>query len=231
MNSTTGLLHLPFLSPLDWQQFQRHFALRLLPGVEALNANGYWRSLRIGSVTGWFAVRPLPEMNALELRISPSAMPASAALVTRVRRMFDLDADPQAITAHFSADAVLGPLVASAPGLRLPAAFDPFEQAVRAIIGQQVTVKAAVTITNRLVARLGEPLADAPTEDGPQRLFPTPEQLASADLSAIGMPAKRVLALQRLAAAVADGSFSLHMEDGADALVERIRRLRENLDL
>lgn len=222
MNSTTGLLHLPFLPPWDWQQFQRHFALRLLPGVEALNANGYWRSLRIGSVTGWFAVRPLPEMNALELRISPSAMPASAALVTRVRRMFDLDADPQAITAHFSADAVLGPLVADTPGLRLPAAFDPFEQAVRAIVGQQVTVKAAVTLTNRLVTRLGEPLADAPTEDGPQRLFPTPEQLASADLSAIGMPAKRVLALQRLAAAVADGSFSLHMEDGADALVERL---------
>ena len=221
MNSTTGLLHLPFLPPWDWQQFQRHFALRLLPGVETLDAHGYCRSLRIGSVTGWFAVRPLAEMNCLELRISPSALAASAALVTRVRRMFDLDADPQAIAAHFSGDALLGPLVAGTPGLRLPTAFDPFEQAVRAIIGQQVTVKAAVTITNRLVTRLGEPLADAPV-GGPQRLFPTAEQLASADLSAIGMPAKRVLALQRLAAAVTDGSFELHVEDGADALVERL---------
>ncbi|KHL67954.1 DNA-3-methyladenine glycosidase [Pseudomonas flexibilis] len=220
MNSTP-VLHLPFLPPWDWQQFQRHFALRLLPGVETLDANGYCRSLRMGSVTGWFAVRPLPETNSLELRISPSALAASAALVTRVRRMFDLDADPQAIATHFAGDAVLAPLVARAPGLRLPTAFDPFEQAVRAIVGQQVTVKAAVTITNRLVARLGEPLADAPAS-GPQRLFPTPEQLANADLSAIGMPAKRVAALQHLAAAVADGSLELHVEDGADALVERL---------
>jgi DNA-3-methyladenine glycosylase II len=221
MNTDAETLHLPYLPPWDWQQFQRHFALRLLPGVETLSVDGYCRSLRIGSVTGWFAVRPQAATNTLELRISPSAMPVSAALVSRVRRMFDLDADPQAIVTHFSSDALLGPLVASMPGLRLPTAFDPFEQAVRAIVGQQVTVKAAVTITNRLVARLGEPLADAPT-DGPQRLFPTPEQLASADLSAIGMPAKRVVALQRLAAAVADGSFPLHLEDGADALVERL---------
>lgn len=189
------------MPPWGWQQFQRYFALRLLPGVETLSANCYCRSLRIDGVTGWLMVRPQPGQNAVELSISPSAMAISSALLTRVRRMFDLDADPQAIAAHFSSDAQLGPLVAGKPGLRLPTAFDPFEQAVRAIVGQQVTVKAAVTITNRLVARFGEPLSDAPI-DGPHRLFPTPKQLASADLSAIGMPAKRVLALQHLAAAV-----------------------------
>jgi DNA-3-methyladenine glycosylase II len=221
MNSAATILHLPYLAPWDWQQFQRHFALRLLPGVETLDDDGYCRSLRIGAVTGWLAVRPLAGQNLLELRISPSAQAISSTLVSRVRRMFDLDADPQAIAAHFSADALLGPLVAGYQGLRLPTAFDPFEQAVRAIVGQQVTVKAAVTITGRLVKRLGEPLPGAPTQ-GPQRLFPTPQQIASADLSAIGMPAKRVLALQRLSAAVADGSLELHVEDGAESLVERL---------
>lgn len=221
MNGAIQTLHLPFLPPWDWRQFQRHFALRLLPGVETLEASGYCRSLRVGEVTGWLAVRPHPEQHLLELQLSPSATAIGPALVARVRRMFDLDADPQAIAAHFASDPLLGPLVAGNPGLRLPTAFDPFEQAVRAIIGQQVTVKAAVTITNRLVARLGDPLPDAPA-DGPRRLFPTPEQLASADLSGIGMPGRRVLALQRLAAAVADGSFELHVEDGADALVERL---------
>ena len=221
MSHGSDILHLPYLPPWNWQQFQRYFALRLLPGVEILDADGYCRSLRIGPVTGWLAVRPQPEQHCLAVQISPSAQSISAALVTRVRRMFDLDADPQAIAAHFSTDAVLGPLVAANPGLRLPTAFDPFEQAVRAIIGQQVTVKAAVTITNRLVARLGEPLPDAPV-GGPQRLFPTPERLTDADLSAIGMPTKRVLALQHLATAVADGSFELHVEDGADALVKRL---------
>lgn len=221
MNNGIELIHLPFVPPWDWQQFRRHFALRLLPGVEMLNASRYCRSLRIGDITGWFTVHPQLEHNALALRISPSAMSISSVLVTRVRRMFDLDADPGAIATHFSSDALLGPLMASHPGLRLPTAFDPFEQAVRAIIGQQVTVKAAVTITNRLVERVGEPLPDAPA-GGPHRLFPTPEQLAEADLAAIGMPAMRVVALQRLAAAVADGSFELHVDDGADALVERL---------
>ena len=221
MNSAAHILHLSYLAPWDWQQFQRHFALRLLPGVETLDENGYCRSLRIGAVTGWLAVRPLPGQNALELRISPSTLDISQTLITRVRRMFDLDANPQAIASHFAADDLLGPLVAGYPGLRLPTAFDPFEQAVRAIVGQQVTVKAAVTITGRLVERLGEPLPDAPAQ-GPQRLFPTPQQIAGADLSAIGMPAKRVLALQHLSAAVADGSLELHVEDGADALVERL---------
>lgn len=224
MNSAAPTLHLPYLPPWDWRQFQRHFARRLLPEVEVLDANGYCRSLRVGEVSGWLAVRPLPQQRLLELRISPSAAALSQVLVSRVRRMFDLDVDPQAIVAHFSSDALLGPLVAGKPALRLPTAFDPFEQAVRAIVGQQVTVKAAVTLANRLVARLGDPLPDAPGE-GPLRLFPTPEQLAGADLSGIGMPARRVLALQRLAAAVADGSFELHVEDGAEALVERLRAL------
>ena len=166
----------------------------------------------------WFAVSPQPDEHALALTVGAEARELTQALVLKVRRMFDLDADLDRIAAHLRSDALLGPLLARHPPLRLPAAFDPFEQAVRA------TVKAAVTITRRLVERLGETLPDAPA-DQPQRLFPTPAAIAGADLALIGMPGKRVQTLQRFAAAVAEGALRLHVEDGPEDLVRRLREL------
>jgi len=216
----TETIHLPYLEPWDWQQFHRHFALRLLPGVERLDLRGYARTLRLGDARGWLGVSAAHDRPALELTLSDSLRHASQPLVARVRKMFDLDADPQAIAAHFAGDPALGPLVSARPGLRLPAAYDPFEQAVRAVVGQQVTVKAAVTITRRLVERLGEPLAQAPI--GLEVLFPTARAIADDPLENIGMPAKRAQALRRLAGAVAEGALHLHVEDGADTLVRRL---------
>lgn len=219
----TETLQLPYLEPWDWQQFHRHFALRLLPGVERLDPDGYSRTLRLGQASGWLSVRTLADRPALELTLSDSLQQATQPLVGQVRKMFDLDADPQAIAAHFTTDLALGPLIAAQPGLRLPAAYDPFEQAVRAVVGQQVTVKAAVTITRRLVERLGEPLQDAPSEL--ELLFPTAQAIADDPLENIGMPARRAQALRHLAAAVAEGALQLHVEDGADVLVEKLCEL------
>lgn len=213
---------LPYRAPWSWQQFHDHFALRALAGVERLGADHYARSFALDGVRGWFRVQPRTQEDALELRCSASANACLPALTARVRRMFDLDAEPQRIAAHLAGDPQLGPLVARNPGLRLPTAFDPFEQAVRAIVGQQVTVKAAVTITGRLVARLGEPLADASAE-GVERLFPTAAALAAADLAGIGMPGKRVQTLQHFAAQVASGALSLRLDEGGShALIERL---------
>lgn len=213
--------HLPYRQPWDWKQFHQHFQLRLLPGIERLTADGYSRSVRLGDVRGWLRVRPLAERPVLELTLSPSLSGLEQPLIARVRRMFDLDADPAAIGAHLGQDPLLASLIARYPGLRLPTAFDPFEQAVRAIVGQQVAVKAAITIVGRLVGRLGEPLDDV-EEDGPQRLFPTPDAIADDPLEGIGMPGKRVETLRRLARAVRDGELALHVNDGAAALVERL---------
>ncbi|WP_278414148.1 DNA-3-methyladenine glycosylase family protein [Stutzerimonas kunmingensis] len=217
------IIQLPYLEPWEWQQFHRHFALRLLPGVERLDVNGYARTLRLGEACGWLRVRAQADRSALELTLSDSLQQATLPLVGQVRRMFDLDADPQAIATHFASDPALGPLIAAHPGLRLPAAYDPFEQAVRAVVGQQVTVKAAVTITRRLVERLGEPLQDA--LPGLEMLFPTAQAIADDPLDNIGMPSKRAQALRRLAAAVAEGALQLHVEDSADALVQRLCEL------
>lgn len=219
----TETIQLPYLEPWDWQQFHRHFALRLLPGVERLDADGYARTLRLGAARGWLGVRTLDDRPALELTLSASLRHATQPLISQVRKMFDLDADPQAIAAHFASDPAIGPLIAVQPGLRLPAAYDPFEQAVRAVVGQQVTVKAAVTITRRLVERLGEPLQDPPS--GLELLFPCAQAIADDPLENIGMPSKRAQALRRLAAAVAEGALQLHVEDGADALVRRLCEL------
>lgn len=223
MNDMTAppfAIRLPYRAPWDWQQFHDHFALRSLAGVECLSPRRYARSVRMGGDTGWFSVQPLEERAELELEIHLAPQHAPA-LAERVRKMFDLDSDPHLIAEHLGSDPTLGPLIRQAPGLRLPTAFDPFEQAVRAIVGQQVTVKAAVTIVGRLVQRLGEALPGA-GEQQPGRLFPTPEALAGADLAGIGMPGKRVETLQRFAAACASGALALHIDDGAQELVRRL---------
>lgn len=220
-------LHLPYLAPWNWSQFHDHFALRLLPGVEALQPTRYSRTVRVGADVGWLSVQPLPGQTALELTLSDSLQGQAPMLATRVRRMFDLDADPAAATRHFANDPLLAPLVSANPGLRLPSAFDPFEQAVRAIIGQQVTVKAAVTITRRLVERLGTGLPPGLSGRPSDlfRLFPSPQAIADATLENIGMPGKRVATLQRLAAAVADGSLELRIDNGANTLISRLCEL------
>ncbi|MBM7059279.1 DNA-3-methyladenine glycosylase 2 family protein [Pseudomonas sp. UL073] len=214
-------LQLPYRQPWHWQQFHSHFALRRLAGVELLEARRYTRSFRLGARSGWLSVRPLDEVAALELTLSPSCADLAPQLAEQVRRMFDLDSDPATIAAHLGRDPQLAALLARAPGLRLPMAFDPFEQAVRAIVGQQVAVKAAVTITGRLVQRLGEPLAE--TAHGESLwLFPSPAALADDPLEGIGMPGKRVATLRRFAAAVASGDLQLSVADGVETLVERL---------
>ncbi|WP_371368534.1 DNA-3-methyladenine glycosylase [Pseudomonas sp. QL9] len=218
------VFHLPYQPPFDWQQFHGHFALRRLVGVECLGDAHYRRSLRLDGRSGWMDIRPLADQPALRLELHLDGEADAEPLEAKVRKMFDLDSDPHGVAAHLRADPLLQPLLEAWPGLRLPCAFDPFEQAVRAIVGQQVTVKAAVTIVGRLVQRLGEPLENAVT-DGPQRLFPTPRAIAEANLDGIGMPGKRVATLQHFAAAVAEGALELHVEDGAETLVVRLCEL------
>jgi DNA-3-methyladenine glycosylase II len=221
MNQSPAPILLDYQPPWQWQQFHDHFALRALAGVESLQPDGYARSVRLDGRRGWFRVQPLADASTLLLHHSDSLGPCLPALIARVRKIFDLDCQPQQIAAHLASDPQLGALVARNPGLRLPTAFEPFEQAVRAIVGQQVTVKAAVTITGRLVMRLGEPLKsdDAP---GVHRLFPTPAAIAEANLEAIGMPGKRVQTLQHFAAQVASGTLRLDLRDGCAALIERL---------
>ena len=223
----TTSLQLPFIVPWHWSQFHQYFTLRLLPGVESLALDQYSRTVSLGGQTGWFSVRLLNHVAALELSLSDSLRDQSGPLAAQVTRMFDLNTDPAVLVRHFAADTFIGPLVTEQPALRLPSAFDPFEVAVRAFVGQQVSVKAAVTITRRLIERLGMPLPPTPASRSRSlsALFPTAWAIARGNLDAIGMPAKRVLTLQTFAAAVDNGALTLNINQGVDDLVERLCQL------
>jgi 3-methyladenine DNA glycosylase/8-oxoguanine DNA glycosylase len=135
-----------------------------------------------------------------------------AELVARVRRMFDLNAEPMAITGVLGRDPLLAPVLTCCEGLRLPGSWDPFEIAVRAILGQQISVAAARTLANRIVRELGDALAESPPE-GPERLFPTPETLAGAPLEKLGVTGARAGAIRYLSRQVADGALDFDAAD------------------
>jgi AraC family transcriptional regulator of adaptative response / DNA-3-methyladenine glycosylase II len=145
------------------------------------------------------------------------------AIIARVRRVFDLAADPVAIGAHLSQDPILAPQVAARPGLRVPGAWDGFELAVRAILGQQITVVAATRLAGQLVSHFGENVTTF--DAGLTHVFPTPRQLAEADLAVIGMPRPRRTALSALAAAVAADPDIFGPRRSLDEAITRLRSL------
>ncbi|MDX2167778.1 MAG: AlkA N-terminal domain-containing protein [Deltaproteobacteria bacterium] len=215
-------LRLPYRPPLDWRGLLAFLAARATPGVEQVADGAYRRTVDAGDAPAWIEVRAVPAAAALALRIHGADAAAVPGLIERARRVFDLSADPLAIAAHLRRDLRLRRSLTAQPGLRVPGAWDPFEIAVRAVVGQQVTVRGATTLMGRLVERCGAPLAGI---DGLTHRFPTPAALAAADLTGIGMPSARVAALQGLAAAVARGAVVLDAARGLDEVVERLTAL------
>jgi AraC family transcriptional regulator of adaptative response / DNA-3-methyladenine glycosylase II len=142
-------------------------------------------------------------------------------VVERARRIFNLDADVDAATAHLEADPTVGSLLRARPGLRVPGTWDPFETGVRAIIGQQVSVAGAGTIAARLVQRHGAPVAGL-RELGLTHTFPSPTTLASADLTGLGFPSSRAAAIRSFACGVADDSVRLDGSVGLEQLVSSV---------
>ncbi|MGH7528238.1 MAG: AlkA N-terminal domain-containing protein, partial [Gemmatimonadales bacterium] len=158
----TVSLSLAYRPPFDWDAMLAYLAARATPGVEAVDAGGrYWRSVQLHRHRGYIAVGPAA--GALRLELSAQLLPALIPLVARLRRLLDLDADPQAVAGHLGDHPALAPLIARRPGLRVPGAVDGFELALRTVLGQQVSVRGATTLAGRLAHLVGEPLPDAPT--------------------------------------------------------------------
>ncbi|WP_374471142.1 AlkA N-terminal domain-containing protein [Phenylobacterium sp.] len=190
---------LPYRAPYDWDAIVAFLAARAIPGVETVEPRRYARTLQVDGACGLVVVTPgAGDFLVAEIRFPKvQALPA---VIARVRRVFDLTADPALIGAHLSHDPALAPLVAARPGLRAPGAWDGFELAVRAILGQQITVAAARNLAARLVEAYGERIDDpAAAALGLSRVFPMPEQLAGRDIAALGMPRARGAALEALA--------------------------------
>lgn len=193
-------LTLAYRPPYDWMALKEFLRRRALPGVEVLDQTSYARVLGNRDGPALIRVRPIPGHDALELRVYNAAAAELFQIANAARRMFDLSADPSRITRDLGTDPRLRTLVKRHPGMRLPGAWEPFECAVRAIIGQQVSVAAGRTFATRLVQRFGEPVC-TPVQ-GLTHVFPTPHALAHGDLSRLGLTDARTRSLHALACAV-----------------------------
>jgi AraC family transcriptional regulator of adaptative response / DNA-3-methyladenine glycosylase II len=214
------VLRLPYRPPYAWDALSRFLKARAIPGVEAVTESSYSRTFTLGGTDGILEVRPTPDEASLTLRLrteDPARLGAGLMdAVERVRTLFDLEADPLRITDHLGGDPRLAPAIMVQPGLRVPGGWDGFELAVRAILGQQVSVKGATTLSGRLVRELGRPIEVPPFEPAGASdsgslsyIFPTPEALAGADLTRIGIPRARAAALSGLAQRVVSGGLQL----------------------
>ncbi|KAA0124960.1 DNA-3-methyladenine glycosylase 2 family protein [Methylobacterium sp. P1-11] len=193
-------LCLPCHPPYDWVAIHAFLGKRAITGIESVAPDGsaYRRTIRVAERHGLLTVEPAGDRLHVALRgIDPVH---ASPVAERLRRLFDCDADPAAIAACLTADPILAPLVAARPGLRLPGAWDPFETGCRAILGQQVSVAAAIGLAGKLVAAFGTPLA-APV-GGLTHVFPDPAALVEADVAlALNMPRARGAAIRALAGA------------------------------
>ena len=214
-------LRLSFRPPYQWQSILQFLRDRATPGVESASDHAYRRTIALDGVSSAIEVRPVDKKNELSLRVSTPGSEHLMKIVERVRSIFDLGADPQRISAHLKRHAAMARLVDAFPGLRVPGAWSGFELAVRAILGQQVSVSAATTLAGRLAAEYGERL-EKPHQGGLTRLFPPPKALAKANLTGFGIPRTRAQAICALAARVRDGEITFDASLEPTVLRERL---------
>lgn len=215
------MLRLGYRPPYAFDEGLAFLRTRALPGVECVDEHSYTRVFGALDAPGWLRLSAAPAgHHALQLQLHCPQSAQLLGVVTTLRRMFDLDANPQSIAGVFANDALLGPLIARRPGLRLPGGWDGFEIAVRAILGQQISVAAARTLATRIVHRWGEPLSSAPMP-GLERLFPTPATLAHADLREIGVTTARAATISGVAQAMLDGRVDFRVGQSLDKFVAR----------
>jgi AraC family transcriptional regulator of adaptative response / DNA-3-methyladenine glycosylase II len=217
------LLRIPFRGPLDWDAMVGYFAARTIPGVEHVNERTYRRTIVAGDDPGVLELSPGGE-DHLVLRAHLPHWEELVHVVQRARSIASLDFDLDEPASHFAGDPTIGPLLRAHPGLRPPGTWDPFETGVRAIIGQQVSVAGANTITGRLVERLGTPVPGL-EQLGLTHTFPSAATLAGADLTGLGLTPARADGIRLFARAVAEDAVRLDGSLGLDQLVSSITAL------
>jgi AraC family transcriptional regulator of adaptative response / DNA-3-methyladenine glycosylase II len=216
-------LILAYRPPLEWDALLRFLAARAIPGVECVTDGAYARTVAIGEARGWLRVSQLAGRDQLAVELAMELAPVLAPVLARLRSLFDLDARPDVIAGQLAADPMLGRWVKRRPGLRVPGAFDAFELAMRAVLGQQVSVRGASTLAGRMAARFGEAI-ETPVACL-NRIAPTAEAIAAArvgTLAGIGVPGARAESLKNLARVVARGEIDLGPGADAAATIERL---------
>jgi AraC family transcriptional regulator, regulatory protein of adaptative response / DNA-3-methyladenine glycosylase II len=206
----TSTLQLSYRPPYDWKSVLGFLAARALEGVEHVTEDSYARTVQLGKAKGWIRMTQSGKKHALMVEFTHSLTPVLPSLLSRIRALFDLDARPDVIAKHLSKDGRLAAAVKANPGMRVPGAFNGFEMGLRAIVGQQVTVKAATTIACRFVEAFGEPMVTPFAELN--RLSPAAARIASAgvdDIARHGIVASRCRSIIALARAQTSGELCL----------------------
>ncbi len=219
----TSTVRLSYRAPYGWNGMIAFLQARLIQGTEWVGEGRYYRTVRLGKHTGWIRVKHIPEKRALLVEFTHSLTPVLPALLGRLRNLFDLNARPDLITAQLSKCKTLKKLVGKNPGLRVPGAFDGFEMAMRAILGQQITVKAATTLGCRFAAAFGEAIATPYPQLN--RLAPTAERVAKLNVGAIaklGIISTRAKSMIALAKNCAAGDLRLEAGANPDSTIAKL---------
>ncbi|MEO5931114.1 MAG: DNA-3-methyladenine glycosylase 2 family protein [Candidatus Kapaibacterium sp.] len=220
VHRATLTVKLAYRPPFDWEAMIGFLGARAIPGVEMIAAGHYRRTVAAGEIAGVIDVSPVAGEPNLLVSIPWELARNIDPILEGVRRLFDLRADPEAIASHLAYDPALLPRLHAHPGLRVPGAWSGFELAVRAILGQQVSVKGATTLAGRLVSTFGRPMPSAAGEPG--MLFPRPEDLRAAPVETIGLPEQRAVAIRELAAAVSDGRLDFGKGSSLEEIIAQL---------
>jgi AraC family transcriptional regulator, regulatory protein of adaptative response / DNA-3-methyladenine glycosylase II len=216
-------LRLQYRPPFNAEELLAYLGKRAVAGVEEVINGRYRRTIAFPRSKGMLEIEPLKEIHALAVHLSLDDLSDLSQIVQRCRNLFDLDADPAAIAAILGADPIIAPLIEKRPGLRIPGAINGFELAVRAILGQQISIAGARTLAGRLAAAHGERLPEP--QGALTHYFPTPEQILQADPATLGLPRTRAAALQALARAVAEGDIILDRDADREKTINQLLKL------
>lgn len=218
-------LLLPYRPPYDWAGMIGFLRVRAIPGLEVVDAQTYSRVIALDGEVGTIEVTDVPERSSLRVAVRFPCLKSLPKVIARVRRIFDLGADPVAISAALGRDPALAPLVAARPGLRVPGAWDGLEIAIRAVLGQQISVRAATRLAGKLVATLGFDVADRTGLAGLTHAFPAPERISFDGVVALGMPRARAATIAGFAMAARADPTMFDARHDLDDTVARLRLL------
>jgi AraC family transcriptional regulator of adaptative response / DNA-3-methyladenine glycosylase II len=213
------LFRLHYRPPYHWEGILAFLAARVTPGLEVVEHGNYRRAISCNRCDGYFEVSPDPERDALVVKIEFSDPHSLIFIIERIRAMFDLNADWEAIVRSLRTDPLLAGPVKADPGLRVPGCWNGFELATRAVLGQQITVKGANALAGRMIRSFGKPFSAA---KGLTHLFPRPDVLADAKLASIGLPGARAETIRALARAVSERRISFEGVVDSDAFLNRL---------
>lgn len=223
----TLTVRLPYRQPFAWSALLDFFRPRVTPGVEAVDGDCYRRTLAVGKTHAVVELRPSAQGSYLSLTLHNVSTPALFETVQKARDVFDLDAPVAEIASVLSADPALKKILQRHRGIRVPGAWDGFELTIRAILGQQISVRAATTLAGRIVTRYGEPLeGTSSSERDLLYLFPTAERLSRARFNDIGLVRRRANTLRQVATAVVRGELEFDTAADPEAFCTALKSIK-----